>query len=96
MKEIKIHKYTTIAKIPPAAHIEGPSRRNMAEHKPLPVHTNNIFEDLSGISTSSFSNPYDALIAASEDDSVCYSEVRKIACGTLRLTSIEGTDSIKI
>ncbi|EUC32051.1 hypothetical protein COCVIDRAFT_107562 [Bipolaris victoriae FI3] len=28
----------------------------------------NTFEDLSGISTSAFSNPYDALIAACEDD----------------------------
>ncbi|KAH6643749.1 P-loop containing nucleoside triphosphate hydrolase protein [Boeremia exigua] len=28
----------------------------------------NVFEDLSGISTSSFSNPYQALIAACEDD----------------------------
>lgn len=30
----------------------------------------NVFEDLSGISTSSFSNPYQALIAACEDDPV--------------------------
>ena len=28
------------------------------------------FEDLSGVSTAAFSNPYDALIAASEDDPV--------------------------
>ncbi|CAN9474711.1 unnamed protein product [Alternaria alternata] len=30
----------------------------------------NTFEDLTGVSTSSFSNPYDALIAACEDDPV--------------------------
>ncbi|OAL01382.1 AAA-domain-containing protein [Phaeosphaeriaceae sp. SRC1lsM3a] len=35
---------------------------------PAPVHTNNTFEDLSGVSTAAFSNPYDALIAACEDD----------------------------
>lgn len=28
------------------------------------------FEDLSGVSTAAFSNPYDALIAAAEDDPV--------------------------
>lgn len=28
------------------------------------------FEDLSGVSTAAFSNPYDALIVASEDDPV--------------------------
>jgi hypothetical protein len=38
----------------------------MADTKP-----NNAFEDLSGVSTSAFSNPYDALIAACEDDPVC-------------------------
>jgi hypothetical protein len=38
--------------------------------KPLPLHTNTTFEDLSGISTSSFTNPYDALIAACEDEPV--------------------------
>jgi hypothetical protein len=31
----------------------------------------NTFEDLSGISTSAFSNPYDALIVACDDDAVC-------------------------
>jgi hypothetical protein len=31
----------------------------------------NTFEDLSGISTSTFSNPYEALIAACNDDTVC-------------------------
>lgn len=31
---------------------------------------NPLFEDLSGISTAAFTNPYDALIAASEDDPV--------------------------
>ena len=30
----------------------------------------NTFEDLTGVSTSSFGNPYDALIAACEDDPV--------------------------
>ncbi|KAH7091263.1 RNA ligase/cyclic nucleotide phosphodiesterase [Paraphoma chrysanthemicola] len=40
----------------------------MSAQPPNPVHTSNTFEDLSGISTSAFSNPYDALIAASEDD----------------------------
>ena len=44
----------------------------MSEQEPVPVHVNNTFEDLSGISTSAFSNPYDALIAASEDDPVCH------------------------
>ncbi|KAF1942481.1 hypothetical protein EJ02DRAFT_375478 [Clathrospora elynae] len=40
----------------------------MSEQKPGPAHANNTFEDLTGISTSAFSNPYDALIAACEDD----------------------------
>ncbi|KAH7410247.1 P-loop containing nucleoside triphosphate hydrolase protein [Phaeosphaeria sp. MPI-PUGE-AT-0046c] len=40
----------------------------MSTQKPDPGHTNNTFEDLSGVSTSAFSNPYDALIAACEDD----------------------------
>lgn len=30
----------------------------------------NVFEDLTGVSTSSFSNPYDALISACEEDPV--------------------------
>jgi vesicle-fusing ATPase len=42
----------------------------MSEQKVVPVHMNNTFEDFSGISTSTFSNPYDALIAACEDNSV--------------------------
>jgi vesicle-fusing ATPase len=42
----------------------------MSGLKPVPVHADNTFEDLSGISTSAFSNPYDALIAACEDDPV--------------------------
>ncbi|KAH8727920.1 P-loop containing nucleoside triphosphate hydrolase protein [Phaeosphaeriaceae sp. PMI808] len=41
----------------------------MSKQNPLLAHTSNTFEDLSGISTSAFSNPYDALIAACEDDS---------------------------
>ncbi|OAL52043.1 AAA-domain-containing protein [Pyrenochaeta sp. DS3sAY3a] len=40
----------------------------MSDAKVVPVHTNTTFEDLSGISTSSFSNPYDALISACADD----------------------------
>jgi vesicle-fusing ATPase len=35
----------------------------------------NTFEDLTGVSTSSFSNPYDALIAACEDDPVRYPDI---------------------
>jgi vesicle-fusing ATPase len=42
----------------------------MPEQTPVPVHASNAFEDLSGISTSAFSNPYDALIAACEEDPV--------------------------
>jgi vesicle-fusing ATPase len=43
----------------------------MSGNKPAPiVDTNNTFEDLSGIATSAFSNPYDALIAACDDDAV--------------------------
>ncbi|RMZ69594.1 ureidoglycolate hydrolase [Pyrenophora seminiperda CCB06] len=40
----------------------------MSSQTPVPANTANIFEDLTGISTSSFSNPYDALIAACDDD----------------------------
>jgi vesicle-fusing ATPase len=43
----------------------------MSDQKSDAIHTSNTFEDLSGISTSAFSNPYDALIAACEDDAVC-------------------------
>ncbi|KAL5120890.1 transport between ER and Golgi ATPase protein [Pleosporales sp. CAS-2024a] len=39
----------------------------MSVQTPTSVQTN-AFEDLSGISTSAFSNPYDALIAACRDD----------------------------
>jgi hypothetical protein len=44
----------------------------MAEDQPLPVpvHTANTFEDLSGVSTASFSNPYDALLSACNNDPV--------------------------
>ena len=39
--------------------------------KVLPaVYPTNTFEDLSGVSTDQFDNPYDALIAASNDDPV--------------------------
>ncbi|KAF2267411.1 hypothetical protein CC78DRAFT_490277 [Lojkania enalia] len=38
------------------------------EDTPLPVHTSNTFEDLSGIPTTAFENPYDALIAACNND----------------------------
>lgn len=48
--------------------IELPAKMSM--QKPVAVPTNNAFEDLSGISTSAFSNPYNALIAACEDDPV--------------------------
>ncbi|KAF2853894.1 AAA-domain-containing protein [Plenodomus tracheiphilus IPT5] len=40
----------------------------MADHKATPAQANNIFVDLSGISTSAFSNPYDALISACADN----------------------------
>lgn len=40
------------------------------------VNAANTFEDLTGISTSSFTNPYDALIAACEDDPVSLSPLR--------------------
>ncbi|KAH9861528.1 hypothetical protein J1614_011277 [Plenodomus biglobosus] len=40
----------------------------MTDHKALPAQAQNAFVDLSGISTSAFSNPYDALISACEDD----------------------------
>jgi hypothetical protein len=45
---------------------------NMSDQKSVPVSASasNTFEDLSGISTSAFSNPYDALISACEDDPV--------------------------
>lgn len=42
----------------------------MAAPKAGNASANNTFEDLSGISTAAFSNPYDALIAACEDDPV--------------------------
>lgn len=42
----------------------------MSNQTPHPAHTTNTFEDLSGISTSEFSNPYDALISACEDDTL--------------------------
>jgi vesicle-fusing ATPase len=42
----------------------------MANQNATPVHASNAFEDLSGVSTSDFSNPYDALIAAAQDDPV--------------------------
>ncbi|KAI8938822.1 hypothetical protein NX059_004684 [Plenodomus lindquistii] len=41
----------------------------MSDHKVEPEVTN-AFVDLSGISTSAFSNPYDALISACENDTV--------------------------
>ncbi|KAF2421844.1 hypothetical protein EJ08DRAFT_682861 [Tothia fuscella] len=41
----------------------------MASSNEVPRHlASNPFEDLSGVSTSTFSNPYDALIIASEND----------------------------
>ena len=43
----------------------------MSSQIPVPVQTSNMFEDLSGISTAAFDNPYDALIAASHDNTVC-------------------------
>lgn len=42
----------------------------MSSNVSAPANQANTFEDLSGISTSAFSNPYDALIAACEDDPV--------------------------
>ena len=44
--------------------------RIMSTEKALPVHTNNTFEDLSGVATASFSNPYNALLEACDDDPV--------------------------
>jgi hypothetical protein len=42
-----------------------------AQNAAVPSHlASNPFEDLSGISTSAFSNPYDALIHASNDNVV--------------------------
>lgn len=38
---------------------------------PGPVETGNKFEDLSGIDTAAYENPYDALIDASHGDPVC-------------------------
>ncbi|RAR15377.1 AAA-domain-containing protein [Stemphylium lycopersici] len=40
----------------------------MSSHASAPGKAANAFEDLTGISTSAFDNPYDALIAACEDD----------------------------
>jgi hypothetical protein len=41
----------------------------------------NTFDDLTGISTSSFSNPYDALIASCEDNPVRrYQQLDQQAC----------------
>ncbi|CAE6998455.1 hypothetical protein P3342_000825 [Pyrenophora teres f. teres] len=40
----------------------------MSSQTSAPANAVNTFEDLTGISTSSFSNPYDALIAACGDD----------------------------
>lgn len=42
----------------------------MSGQTPTAANAANTFEDLTGISTSSFSNPYDALITACEDDPV--------------------------
>ena len=36
----------------------------------MAASSNNAFVDLSGVSTADFDNPYDALIAASNDDPV--------------------------
>ncbi|KAF2108710.1 P-loop containing nucleoside triphosphate hydrolase protein [Lophiotrema nucula] len=40
----------------------------MSTGAPVPVHTSNTFEDLSGINAAAFSNPYDALIDACKAD----------------------------
>jgi hypothetical protein len=42
----------------------------MSSYVSAPGSQTNTFEDLTGISTADFSNPYDALIAACEDDPV--------------------------
>ena len=39
------------------------------------TNASNAFEDLSGVSTAAFNNPYDALIAAVEDDPVVLSQI---------------------
>jgi vesicle-fusing ATPase len=43
----------------------------MSAKTSVPDRVNNTYEDLSGVSTKDYSNPYDALIAACEDDAVC-------------------------
>jgi hypothetical protein len=52
----------------------------------------NTFEDLSGISTSAFSNPYDALIVACDGDAVCTRQRMAMAGVDLKT----GTDSGEI
>jgi len=42
----------------------------MTDSKNAPVQASNAFVDLSGISTSAFSNPYDAFISVCEDNPV--------------------------
>lgn len=43
---------------------------NKPEPLPGPIDTANKFLDLSGVSTGAYENPYDALIEASNGDSV--------------------------
>jgi vesicle-fusing ATPase len=42
----------------------------MPEQKSTPVQATNAYEDFTGVSTSSFDNPYEALIAACNNDVV--------------------------
>ena len=44
----------------------------MANSKSSDIKASNTFEDLSGIATSAFDNPYDALLSVCEDDPVSF------------------------
>lgn len=67
----------------------------MASKTSMPDHVSNTYEDLSGVSTEKFSNPYDALIAACEDDAVRLSwtmfENSMLTSGHHRLKSSQST-----
>jgi hypothetical protein len=63
----------------------------MPQTHPLSSDAANNFEDLSGINIAAFSNPYDALIEACEDDPVSlkspfFDHVSKIFNGSKRWT----------
>lgn len=52
----------------------GPREEKMALNTPMPlpipINASNNFEDLSGVNTAAYENPYDALIEASRGDPV--------------------------